>query len=77
MHHLSVLDIEHNPSVRLTSLLAVHHFTVLYVNEPDMHIRERKITNLTRHQTHLQPSINRFPSAASKNSVSAELGVGK
>lgn len=75
MHHLSVLNIEYNPGDGLTSPHIIHHLTVLYVNEPEIPIQECNITNLIRHQTHLQPWRNRCSSATSKNSVSIGLGV--
>lgn len=38
MHHLSVINIEHNPIAALTLPLFVDHLTLLYVNEPKIHV---------------------------------------
>lgn len=55
MPHLSVLNIEHNPTAGLTSPLFVQHLTGLYVNESEIHIQECNLPNLVRHQTQQQP----------------------
>lgn len=38
VHHLSDINIEYNPTAALTLPLFVDHLTLLYVNEPKIHV---------------------------------------